>query len=639
MVLSCQGIGLSFGTDLILEDISFQIEEKERCAVVGINGAGKSTLLNIISGALTPDKGEVIIGREKSLGYLAQYQDISSDETVFEAMMNVRKDLTEIYERLRTIEKQMHTASGDELEKLLSSYDRLNHIFEQENGYALNSEVTGILKGLGFSEEEFDKKLSALSGGQRTRVFLGKLLLTGPDIIMLDEPTNHLDMNSAAWLEGYLSSYRGTVIIVSHDRYFLDRIATKIIEIEGHKSSVYKGNYTDYSKKKAMLRDAQLKAWLKQQDEIKHQQEVIRKLKSFNREKSIKRAESREKSLEKMEILDAPLHINEYMHLTLSTNIRSGNEVLHAEGLAKSFADNNLFDDLSIDIRRGEHVAIIGDNGTGKTTILKMINGLIPPDRGIIKLGSNVHIGYYDQEQHFNSEDNSIMDEISDDWPDMNQGRIRNVLASFLFTGDDVYKSISSLSGGERARVALAKLMLSDANLLILDEPTNHLDIASREILERALCSYDGTVLYVSHDRYFINVTASRILELSGKTLTNYLGNFDYYLEKKDQIGVYALRDESSPAAEEISSSKKDYLQQKEELARERKRENDIKKTLARIEEIDTRLEEIDSLLSSEEIYTDHEKALGLSTEREKLEEEQLTLISLWESLEEQATS
>ena len=638
MILSCHGISLAYGTEVILENVSFHIEEHEKAAIIGINGAGKSTLLDIISGQLAPDAGEVTIARGKSLGYLQQFQESDSDLTVYEALLEVRRDVLAIYDKLRHLEQDMKHAQGSELEEMLAAYDRLNHRFEQENGYAVQSEVTGILKGLGFAENEFGKKISTLSGGQKTRVSLGRILLKKPDIIMLDEPTNHLDLHSIAWLEGFLQNYPGTVIIVAHDRYFLDKVVTKVIEIENHHARMYRGNYTVFAEKKKQLREEQLRAWMNQQQEIRHQQAVIDKLRSFNREKSIRRAESREKMLDKIVPVEKPLQIDEYMHLSLTPDIQSGNEVMHIENLSKGYENQMLFKELYIDVMRSEKVAIIGDNGTGKTTILKIINRLVPPDTGLIRFGSNVHIGYYDQEQQNLNPDKSIFDEISDSWPMMDNTRIRSVLAAFLFTGDDVFKMIRDLSGGERARVSLAKLMLSDANFLILDEPTNHLDIASREILENAVAAYSGTVLYVSHDRYFINRTATRILELSKNGLAGYEGNYDYYLEKKENpsfsssSGVSVAETAENEGA--VSSAKLDYHQQKQEAARKRKLESRIAKTEARIDEIDTRLAEIDELLTHEEVYTNPEKLLPLTKEREELDNEQLSLMQTWEDLQ-----
>ena len=638
MILSCSNISKSFGSTEILKNISFHIEDREKAAIVGINGAGKSTLLKIIIGELSADDGEVVLSKGKTIGYLAQHQDLSSDRTIFDEVMEIKRPLIEMEEKIRSLENQMNEASGEELESILALYSRLNHEFELQNGYAYKSEVTGVLKGLGFTEEEFTKRVSSLSGGQKTRISLGCLLLSKPDIILLDEPTNHLDMESIAWLEGYLMNYDGSVVIVAHDRYFLDRVVSKIIELDGGCASVYQGNYTAYSQKRAMIREAQLKAYLNQQQEIRHQEEVIAKLKSFNREKSIKRAESREKMLEKMEVLEKPAEINDEMRIRLEPNIVSGNDVLTVKDLGKSFGTNHLFSHLNFDIKRGERVAIIGANGTGKTTILKILNQILPPDQGEIQLGSKVHIGYYDQEHQVLHMEKTLFDELQDTYPDLNNTRIRNVLAAFLFTGDDVFKRIKDLSGGERGRVSLAKLMLSEANFLILDEPTNHLDITSKEILEDALIHYEGTVLYVSHDRYFINKTATRILELTGHTLINYIGNYDYYLEKKDLMAEIHLENTVESASEKSvgdSESKQDWKTQKEEQAKIRKRQNDLKKTEDEISRLEARDSEINELLEKEDIYTDVAKLMELNTEKEQLQHRLERLYEQWESLAE----
>ena len=645
MILSCSNISKAFGSTEIIRHASFHIEDHEKAAIVGINGAGKSTLLKIIIGELAADEGDVVISRGKTLGYLAQHQELSGERTVFDEVLEVKRPLIEMVARIRKLELDMKHASGEELENMLSVYSRLNHEFELQNGYAYQSEVTGVLKGLGFTEEEFTKPVSALSGGQKTRVSLGKLLLTKPDIILLDEPTNHLDMNSIAWLEGYLTNYDGSVIIVAHDRYFLDRVVTKIIEIDNGALAVYQGNYTAYSEKRAMIRDAKMKAYLNQQQEIRHQEEVIAKLKSFNREKSIKRAESREKMLDKIEILEKPAEVNDEMRIRLEPNIISGNDVLTVRGLSKAFGPNHLFDHVDFEIKRGERVAIIGGNGTGKTTILKILNNLLPADTGEIRLGSKVHIGYYDQEHQVLHMEKTLFDELQDTYPTMNNTQIRNILAAFLFTGDDVFKRVRDLSGGERGRVSLAKLMLSEANFLILDEPTNHLDITSKEILEDALNSYTGTVLYVSHDRYFINKTATRILDLTGHTLVNYIGNYDYYLEKKELMTeLYASEPAGSQTSgteggasqtSESSEVKQDWKAFKEEQARIRKRQNDLKKTEDEIHRLETRDSDIDGLLTQEEVFTDVSRLLELNKEKEEIQTRLEELYEIWETLAE----
>ena len=605
MILSCQNISKSFGTDEILKNVSFHIEANEKAAIVGINGAGKSTLLKIIMQKETPDTGEVILAKDATIGYLAQYQDVSGHRTIYEEVLDAKKNIIEMEERLRGMEAQMNALTGQELEALLDGYHRLSHEFELLGGYTYRSEVTGILKGLGFVESEFDRQMSELSGGQKTRVSLGKLLVTKPDVLLLDEPTNHLDMESIQWLEGFLMNYKGAVVIVSHDRYFLDRVVTKVVEIFQHQGYVYQGNYTEFAKKKAKIREDLLKQYYNQQREIKHQEEVITKLKSFNREKSIKRAESREKMLDKIERLEKPTDENTDIHIVLEPDVTSGNDVLTVEHLRKAFGAHTLFTDLSFEIKRGERVALTGNNGTGKTTILKIINELIPADGGTIVLGSNVHIGYYDQEHQLLHMEKTIFEEIADDYPQLNHTKIRNVLAAFLFTNDDVFKRIADLSGGERGRVSLAKLMLSDANFLILDEPTNHLDITSKEILESALNQYTGTVFFVSHDRYFINQTATRILDLTGGTIVNYIGNYDYYLEKHDELTrIYVEAEPKAQAAQMTEQTvaqdgsgtdkKADWQAQKAEQARIRKLENTLKKAEERIAELEDLIAGID---------------------------------------------
>ena len=669
MILSCSNICKSFGENDILKQVSFHIEDHEKAAIVGINGAGKSTLLKVLIGKLAADDGVVTGAKGASIGYLAQHQDLEGAETIYDALLEVKKPVIQMEARIRSLELEMKSASGDELETKLSEYSRLNHEFEMSDGYSYQSEITGVLKGLGFTEDEFSKPITALSGGQKTRVSLGKLLLTKPDILLLDEPTNHLDMESIAWLETYLRNYSGAVIIVAHDRYFLDRVVTKIIELDMGHCTVFSGNYSAYSDKKAMLRDAAIRAYLNQQQEIRHQEAVIAKLKSFNREKSIKRAESREKMLDKIDRLEKPVQTNDSMDIRLEPDVVSGNDVLTVTDLSKSFDTQTLFTNVDFEIKRGERVAVIGNNGTGKTTLLKIINGIIPADSGQIRLGSKVHIGYYDQEHQVLHMDKTLFQEIQDTYPNMNNTQIRNTLAAFLFTGDDVFKLIRDLSGGERGRVSLAKLMLSDANFLLLDEPTNHLDITSKEILESALNRYTGTVLYVSHDRYFINRTATRILDLTNGSFINYIGNYDYYLEKKEDVeAAFAARQMAQTAANHptgtnspqaasttssISSSrtsqtamtassagspadgKIDWKAQKEEQARLRKRQNELKKVEDKIHELETRDGEIDELLSQEDIYTDVSRLMELNKEKESIQKELEVLYEKWEELAE----
>ena len=637
MILSCQNLSKAFNEKPILKDVSFHIEEHDKAAIVGINGVGKTTLLRIIVGELPADSGIVTLKKEASFGYLAQNQNVNSENTIYEELLSVKAPVIAMEKQLREMEEKMHTVNGSELDSLMENYARLNHQFELENGYAYQSEIGGVLKGLGFAEEDFGKQISTLSGGQKTRVALSKLLLKKPELIILDEPTNHLDLNAIAWLENYLLNYKGAVLTVSHDRYFLDRFAGKIIEIDQTKATTFLGNYTAYAAKKEILRTAARNAYLNQQQEIRHQEAVIEKLKSFNREKSIKRAESREKMLNKIEVLEKPTEARADIHMTLTPRCQSGNDVLHIEHLAKSFDDLSLFQDISMDIKRGEHVAIIGDNGTGKTTILKIINDLVPADSGTITLGTNVHIGYYDQEHHVLHPDKTLFDEISDEYPSLTGTQIRNTLAAFLFTGDDVFKLIRDLSGGERGRVSLAKLMLSESNFLILDEPTNHLDIASKEILEDAVNAYEGTVLYVSHDRYFINRTASRILELSGGQLTGFLGNYDYYLEKKTgdlPNGDLAVKNAVSKAPAPPSEGMQDWKAQKEQQAKQRKKENDIRKCEEEIAKLEEKDKQLDNEMALPENATNVAKLQELTKEKESISARLEELYEKWETLE-----
>lgn len=643
MILSCQNISKAFVENQVLKNVSFHIEDHEKAAIVGINGAGKTTLLRIIVGEMTPDDGQVVLAKDKTLGYLAQNSTVDTSHTIYEELLSVKADLLRLEEKIRECENNMKHADGDALEDLMKQYTSLTHAFETGGGYLYRSELVGVLKGLGFTEDEFSKPVATLSGGQKTRVALGRLLLQNPDLIILDEPTNHLDMNSIAWLETYLLNYKGAVLIVSHDRYFLDRIAGKVIEIDQSKATTFMGNYSDYAVKKEQLRVAAWNAYMNQQRDIKHQEEVIEKLKSFNREKSIKRAESREKMLDKIEVIEKPSEVRTDMKLTLTPRILSGNDVLTVEHLSKSFDSHKLFTDVNFEIKRGEHVAIIGDNGSGKTTLLKILNGLVPADQGTFRLGSNVEIGYYDQEHHVLHSEKTLFEEISDDYPYLNNTQIRNVLAAFLFTGEDVFKRISDLSGGERGRVSLAKLVLSNANFLILDEPTNHLDIMSKEILEDALNGYEGTILYVSHDRYFINRTAHRILDLTEGQFISYVGNYDYYLEKHDTVmaAIEASAPQSADADNTVAAKaaesevKLDWKAQKEEQARLRKKENDLKKCEEKIAELEARISEIDTEMSDPAIGTQVAKLQELTKEQTACQEQLEKLYEQWEELAE----
>lgn len=636
MILACHNLNKSFGEQIIIKDGSFHIEDREKAALVGINGAGKSTILKMIMKEEPLDSGDVILTKGKTIGYLAQQQNLESGRSIYEEVKTAKADIIELEKQIRSIEHELKELNGQELSDRLDTYNRLMSRFESENGYAYESELTGVLKGLGFQEEDFNKKTDTLSGGEKTRVSLGKLLLTKPDILLLDEPTNHLDLNSITWLETYLINYPGAVFIVSHDRFFLNRVVTKVVEIDNGKLRMYSGNYKAYAEKKQLIRDAMLKEYLNQQKEIKHQEAVIEKLRSFNREKSIKRAESREKMLNRITPIEKPVDTIKEMHFSLEPSCISGNDVLSIDHLAKSYDGQTLFRDINFEIKRGEHVAIIGDNGTGKTTLLKILNQVVEPDSGSFTLGSKVKIGYYDQEHHVLHNNKTIFDEISDDYPSLTNTQIRNTLAAFQFTGDEVYKTINDLSGGEKGRVSLAKLMLSEANFLILDEPTNHLDITSKEILEKAINEYTGTVLYVSHDRYFINQTAKRILELVNQSFVNYIGNYDYYLEKKDALtAIYASTPTtvSTPEKNVESSGRLSWQEQKEQQAKERKRLNDLKKTEDRINLLEERNSEIDDLMTQEDVYSNSVKCQELAIEKNKNEEELEVLYEKWEEL------
>ena len=636
MILSCANICKSFGTDIILSNISFHINEHEKVAIVGANGAGKSTLFKIIMGLHTPDSGEVVFSRGKTIGYLAQHQDLNSNLTIYDELLAMKQDIIDLDRQIRQMEQEMTLVTGAQLETLLEKYSQLTHTFEQKNGYAYRSEITGVLKGLGFSEADFTKSTNSLSGGQKTRVSLGKLLLSKPDIILLDEPTNHLDLESIAWLETYLLNYNGTVVIVCHDRYFLDKVVSKVIELEHGKSTVFSGNYSQYATKKASLREAYLRQYYNQQREIKHQEEVIAKLKSFNREKSIKRAESREKLLQKVDRIEKPTETTTEMKLKFEPGIRSGNDVLEAEHLSKAFPNQTLFEDISFSVKRGDTISIIGQNGTGKTTILKILTNTIAADQGSVRYGSHVNIAYYDQEHQVLSMDKTIFEELQDTYPSLSQTRIRTILAAFLFTNDDVFKQIKDLSGGEKGRVSLAKLMLSNANLLILDEPTNHLDMESKEILEAAIRNYTGTVIYVSHDRYFINQTATRIFELDQQQLYQYVGNYDYFLEKRDfvhQANTKTQENTLDNPTNATSDNKKNWQQQKEQQAQIRKIENEIIKVEKEIENLEQKNEEIDALLVKEEVYTDVEKLVECNNQKKEIEQRLEECMETWEEL------
>ena len=610
--IECTGVTKGFGGRTVVRDFDCMLLRDDRIGIVGANGSGKSTLLNLLAGELAPDAGAVETGETVRIGYFRQeVPDMDGD--------------TRVIDYVKEIGSRIETGAG-----MLTASQLLEQFL--------------------FPAEVQWSPIRKLSGGEKRRLFLLSVLAAAPNVLLLDEPTNDLDIQTLSVLEDYLDSFPGAVVAVSHDRYFLDRVVTKIVELDNGTGTVFSGNYTAYSDKKAMLRDARIRAYLNQQQEIRHQEAVIAKLKSFNREKSIRRAESREKMLEKIDRLEKPMDIDDSMDIRLEPDVESGKDVLTVTGLSKSFDSQTLFTDVNFEIKRGERVAIIGSNGTGKTTLLKIINQLLSADAGEIRLGSKVHIGYYDQEHQVLHMDKTLFDEIQDTYPNMNNTQIRNTLASFLFTGDDVFKLIRDLSGGERGRVSLAKLMLSDANFLLLDEPTNHLDITSKEILESALCRYTGTVLYVSHDRYFINRTATRILDLTGQSLINYIGSYDYYLEKKDVVeAAFAARNSRTSTVPGSSQSpdrpsqgspndlKLEWKAQKEEQARIRRIQNELRKTEESIHALETRDSEIDALLTLEEVYTDVPRLMELNKEKEEIAGLLEKLYQRWEELAEKA--
>lgn len=631
MILSCNKVSKAFITDTILDKVSFQINENEKVAVVGINGAGKSTLFKLIAKEIDPNEGTIIINNQATVGYLTQQPNISSSKTIYEELLDEKKELIQMEKQLTELEHQISNnhENSNYLEKLTSNYTNLRHEFESKNGYSYKSLIKGVLIGLGFSESDFNKKASILSGGEKTRLSLAKLLVQSPEILLLDEPTNHLDINSIEWLESFLSNYQGTLLIISHDRYFLDKIVNKVIEIENSKVNIYNGNYSFYIKYKKINRDIQDHHYENQQKEIKRQEDVIAKLRSYNREKSIKRAKSREKLLSKIEIIDKPQNLKDSINLSFNPQTPSGNDVLEIRDLKKSFNNITLFDNLNLNIYKGEKVALIGDNGTGKTTLFKILCNQTSEDSGLIQLGTNVNIGYYDQDHSLLKKDNNLLEEISDTYPSMNNTDIRNVLASFLFTGDDVFKKVDSLSGGEKGRLTLAKLMLSESNFLLLDEPTNHLDIISKEILETALKSYTGTLFFISHDRYFINQVATRIVKLTKNNLFNYLGNYDYYLEKKkEEVDINNI--DNSMA---VSSSKEEWLRKKEEESLKRKKENEIKKIEQNIHNLEEKIELINNKLCLEEVYTNYEEVSKLNTKKSSMEKNLENLYNEWDEL------
>ena len=640
IMLSCNNVSKSFGVETILEDISFSVNEGDKIGIVGVNGTGKTTLFKVITGIFPHDKGDIFTSKNCRLGYLEQNTNFYSEKTIYDEVVSVFSDLIEAEEELRSLEHQIaslsakESSSGDQLKKAMDTYGKKYEEFEKKNGYAYKSEVRGTLKGLGFSDEEMNKPVNVLSGGEKTRVLLAKLLLSKPSLLLLDAPTTHLDADAIEWLEAFLRSYEETIMIISHDRYFLDQSVNRIFEMENKRLTSYNGNYTDYQKQAKINREIRLRQYENQQRDIKKQEESIERLKAYGREKHLKRARSKEKMLDKVDRLDKPQELRKKARFNFVLRHHSGNDVLKAQGLGKSFGDRKLFEGVDFDLYRGEKVALIGPNGVGKSTLFKIIMGDESQDQGEYKLGQGVDIAYFHQEQKSLNLENSIIDEVWDDNPHMTQTEVRNLLGAFLFEGEDVFKSIRSLSGGERARVAILKLILSKSNLLLLDEPTNHLDIDSKEVLEDALKEYEGTLLTISHDRYFLNTVVDRILVLKPNGIEEYLGNYEYYQNKKKE------ESEKSHLAEMEDLPSKTKTQIKEERRREKelkKNENKAKKLIkdieVEIELLEKQIGGLDYMLCQEEVYTSPERTREVNQEKSDLEKRLSKLYEKWEQI------
>lgn len=635
IVLSCNNVSKYFGIDLIIKNITFSIGEGEKVGLVGINGAGKSTLFKILCQELSYDEGELYIAKSTRIGYLEQNNILDSDKKVYDEVVEVFTPLIEMERELRKLEEEIaqlgkKPSPPPELQALMEKYAHMLEEFEKKNGYGFRSEVRGVLRGLGFSEEEFRQPIIQLSGGEKTRVSLAKLLLSKPDILMLDEPTNHLDIEAVEWLEGFLRDYQGTVLMISHDRYFLDQLVTRIMEIENHQLESYNGNYTDFIKKKEIIREQQFKAYVEQQKEIYRQKDMIRRLRQHGTEKLITRAKSKEKQLAKVQELAPPSGERHRARIQFNIANSSGNDILSVQDLGKSFEDSSLFSNVSFDIYRGERVALIGPNGIGKSTLFKMILNKTDVTEGNLQLGHNIDLGYYDQEQgdlHLNK---SIIDEIWDDHTYMDETQIRTLLGSFLFKGEDVFKRVDTLSGGEKAKLSLLKLILSNSNFLLLDEPTNHLDIDSKEVLEDALLQYDGTLFAISHDRYFLNRVATKIIELDPHGANIYLGNYDYYLEKKKELSI----EEEIIETKTRTQIKEERRKAKEKQSRLRQLAKEREKIEEKIMELEENLEDLEKLMCREEIYSNPEKSREVHLESAGIKEEIDRLYGEWETIE-----
>ncbi|MDU5111229.1 MAG: ABC-F family ATP-binding cassette domain-containing protein [Clostridium sp.] len=635
IVLSCRDISKSYGIQEVLKDITFSINEGDKVGIIGSNGEGKSTLFKIITKELSQDSGEIFIDKNRTIGYLTQHVDLDMENTIYDEMNLVFKDLLDIEEKLHILERKMAEPYTEENaashEKAIKDYTTLQDLYSHKGGYTYKGEISRVLKGLGFMEDDFNNIISTLSGGQKTRVALCKLLLKKPDIILLDEPTNHLDLEAIEWLEDYLKNYKGTVLIISHDRFFLDAVTNNTFEVINGHVNCYNVPYTKYIEQRKKKYETQLKAYNLQQAEIKRQEAIIERFRSFNREKSIRAAESREKALDKMEKLDAPDREKDASKINFETSVKSGHDVLHIEGLSKSYDDKTLFNGLSLDLKRGEKVALIGENGGGKTTLFNIVLGNINSDAGNVVLGTNVNLGYYDQEQSNLNLDKTIIDEVWDEFPNLTTSKLRGYLASFLFTGDDVFKVINTLSGGEKCRINLLKLMISKSNFLLLDEPTNHLDIMSREALEDALLTYDGTLMVISHDRYFLNKVVNRILELNKNGINEYLGNYSYYQEKKVNPNRFEVMEEIAKG--KTKTQLKEEKRKKKELEKEEKAMKiRFKKLEDEIAKEENNLLALQEKLCLEEVYSNPVESEKISKEIKNLEDKISSLYEEWEN-------
>ncbi|CED94921.1 MULTISPECIES: ABC-F family ATP-binding cassette domain-containing protein [Romboutsia] len=635
IVLSCNNLNKSFGIDSILENVNFTVNEYDKIGIIGVNGTGKTTLFKIISGIYGYDSGDIYTSKDCEIGYLEQNTNFHSENTIFEEVLEVFKDVIEMEKYLRNLEhkisEESSNANSTTLEKLMNEYSNKLEAFSDMNGYGYKSEAKGVLKGLGFSDEDMDKPISILSGGEKTRVLLGKLLLKKPTLLLLDEPTNHLDSEAIEWLEVFLKQYKGTVILISHDRYFLDQVVNRIFEIHNKKLKTYNGNYSDFIEASAIEKELELKKFEDQQKDIKKQEESIERLKAFGREKHLKRARSKEKALAKVDVLDKPEAYRKKARIEFNPSVTSGNDVLQLRNVSMGYGERILFKDLNLDIYRGEKVALIGANGIGKSTLFKIIMNEIVPLSGDIKFGTNVNVSYFHQEQKTLNLDNTIIDEIWEDNKQLTQTTLRSMLGAFLFEGEDVFKKISTLSGGERARVAILKLILSNANLLLLDEPTNHLDIDSKEVLEEALSGYTGTIFTISHDRYFLNTVVDKVLVLDENGITEYLGNYDYYIEKKKQIQeMNTIEVIEEKTKTQLKEEKRKEREQREAEKKNRVKRQNIEKE---IEETEAKIEEMDVLLCQEEVYSNPEKSKDVSQQKASLEEKLSALYEEWESL------